>query len=165
MTELYIKNMVCDRCIKVVTGVLNDIGLEAQNIQLGKATLKKQPTAEQMHTVQESLQAEGFELLDDHRIKLVEQIKQLIINLVHYSHLDEFKENLSYYLSKKLQRDYHYLTNLFSSIENTTVEQYFILQKIEKVKELLVYDELSLSEIAYQLGYSSVAHLSSQFKK
>ena len=98
-------------------------------------------------------------------MKLIEQIKNEIINLVHYGDLDELAVNLSTLLSKKLLKDYNYLSNLFSSVENTTIEQYFILQKIEKVKELLVYGEQSLGEIAFKLGYSSVAHLSNQFKK
>jgi AraC-like DNA-binding protein len=122
-------------------------------------------TPEQMQQVKTALQAEGFEIIDDQRTKLVEQVKKLIIELVHYKELDEMKENLSEYLSRHLHKDYTYLTNLFSSVENNTIEQYFILQKIEKVKEWLVYGELTLSEMAFKLGYSSVAHLSSQFRK
>ena len=98
-------------------------------------------------------------------MKIIEQVKNAIVNLVHYGELDELNVNLSTLLSNKLHKDYNYLSNLFSSVESTTIEQYFILQKIEKVKELLVYDEFSLSQIAFKLGYSSVAHLSNQFKK
>ena len=118
-----------------------------------------------MQIIRKNLASEGFEVLDDQRVKLIEQIKNEIVQLVHYGELDEMRENLSGYLTGKLHRDYNYLSNLFSSIENTTIEQYFILQKIEKVKELLVYDELSLNQISFKLGYSSVAHLSGQFKK
>src|SRR5690606_4354279 len=110
------------------------------------------------------LAAEGFELLDDQKAKLVEEIKRSIIELVQDGELDEMNIRLSDYLAKKLHRDYHYLSTLFSSIDNTTIEQYFILQKIEKVKEWLAYNEYTLSEIAYKMGYSSVAHLSGQFK-
>lgn len=163
--ELSIKNMVCGRCIKTVANILKNAGLDVQSVQLGKAVMSDGISKEQLDAIRHQLAAEGFELLDDRRSKLVEQIKNEIIRLVHYGELDEMKQNLSDYLGGKLHRDYHYLSNLFSSVESTTIEQYFILQKIEKAKELLVYDELSLSQIAFRLGYSSVAHLSAQFKK
>ena len=165
MAEYNIKNMVCARCIKTVTGIFQRVGAEMKNIQLGAVETKGDLSSEQLNSIRESLLAEGFELLDDQKVKLIEQIKNEIVHLVHYGELDEMKVNLSTHLSKKLHKDYNYLSNLFSSVESTTIEQYFILQKIEKVKELLVYDELSLSEIAFKLGYSSVAHLSNQFKK
>ena len=163
--ELNIKNMVCGRCIKTVTNVLNEAGVKVLSIQLGKAIIPDGLPPEQLEVVRKKLEAEGFELLDNQKAKLVQQVKQLIIDLVHYGDLDEMKVNLSDYLADKLNKDYHYLTNLFSSVENSTIEQYFILQKIEKVKEWLVYDELTLSEMAFKLGYSSVAYLSGQFKK
>lgn len=163
--ELSIKNMVCTRCIKTVTGIFQQAGADIQNVRLGALETSNELSNEQLNAIRQKLLAEGFELLDDQKVKLIEQIKNEIVNLVHYSELDEMKVNLSTHLSNKLHKDYNYLSNLFSSVESTTIEQYFILQKIEKVKELLVYDELSLSEIAYKLGYSSVAHLSNQFKK
>ena len=160
-----IKNMVCARCIKTVTGIFQQAGADVQNVRLGSIETRNELSVEQLNTVRQSLLTEGFELLDDQKVKLIEQIKNEIINLVHYGELDEMLEKLSVYLTSKLHKDYNYLSNLFSSVEGTTIEQYFILQKIEKVKELLVYDELSLSQIAFKLGYSSVAHLSNQFKK
>jgi AraC-like DNA-binding protein len=156
--------MVCGRCIKVVSGIFREAGIPVTNIQLGKVVLKEVLTKEQEAVIRMRLEEEGFALLEAQKTRLVEQIRQLIIELVHYSDLDEMKENLSDYLAGKMHRDYNYLSNLFSATENTTIEQYFILQKIEKVKEWLVYDEFTLSEIAFKLGYSSVAHLSRQFK-
>ncbi|HEX7902860.1 MAG TPA: AraC family transcriptional regulator [Chitinophagaceae bacterium] len=163
--QIPVKNMVCDRCIKVVTDVFNNAGIRMKEIRLGMVETEEELTGEQQAAIRSVLAKEGFEWLDDQKIKLAEQIKQSIIQLVHYGNLDEMKENLSHYLSFKLHKDYHYLSNIFSSVENTTIEQYFILQKIEKVKEWLVYDELTLNEMAFKLGYSSVAHLSGQFKK
>jgi AraC-like DNA-binding protein len=157
--------MVCARCIKTVTGIFQHAGADIKNVRLGFVETSNDLDSGQINTIRKNLIAEGFELLDDQKTKLIEQIKNEIINLVHYSELDEMKMNLSTHLSNKLHKDYNYLSNLFSSVESTTIEQYFILQKIEKVKELLVYDELSLSEMAYKLGYSSVGHLSAQFKK
>ena len=163
--ELSIKNMVCNRCIKTVTRILSDAGLDVKSVELGNAKVADGFSKEMLDNVRNRLSAEGFELLDNQRSKLVEQIKNEIVNLVHYGELDEMKQNLSDFLAGRLLKDYNYLSNLFSSVESTTIEQYFILQKIEKAKELLVYDELSLSQIAFRLGYSSVAHLSGQFKK
>jgi len=163
--EYNVKNMVCARCIKTVTGIFQQAGAEIKNVRLGFVETNNKLDSEQLNTIRKNLILEGFELLDDHKTKMIEQIKNEIINLVHYGELDEMKTNISTHLSNKLHKDYNYLSNLFSSVESTTIEQYFILQKIEKVKELLVYDELTLSEIAYKLGYSSVAHLSNQFKK
>lgn len=157
--------MVCARCIKTVTGIFQQAGAGIQNARLGSVETRNEISKDQLNTIRQNLLTEGFELLDDQKTKLIVQIKTEIINLVHYGELDEMKVKLSSHLSAKLNKDYNYLSNLFSSVESTTIEQYFILQKIEKVKELLVYDELSLSEIAFTLGYSSVAHLSNQFKK
>jgi len=163
--KLYIKNMVCDRCIMAVENKLADLKIEAKNIELGIVELGKQTlTTDQLHHLSEQLHALGFELIDDKRGRLIDRIKTIIIEQVHYQeHQTPFK--LSAYLAEELHYDYNYLSNLFSSIEGITIEQYYIQQKIERVKELLVYDELSLSEIAFQLGYSSVAYLSNQFKK
>ena len=163
--ELNIKNMVCARCIKTVTGIFQQAGAEIKTIRLGAVETIDALNAEQLNNIRQNLALEGFELLDDQKMKLIEQIKNAIVDLVHYGELDEMNVNLSTHLTNKLHKDYSYLSNLFSSVENTTIEQYFILQKIEKTKELLVYDELSLNQIADKLGYSSVAHLSNQFKK
>jgi len=119
---------------------------------------------EQRKKLSNSLQCLGFSLIDNKRARMIEQIKTAIIELVHYND-NNLKVNLSDYLSDKMKHDYNYISNLFSEVEGTTIEKYFIAQKIEKVKELLVYDELTLNEIAYKLNYSSVAHLSAQFKK
>ena len=164
MSILFIKNMVCNRCIMVVQDEMNKLGLEVENIKLGEVTLKKELTSGERDALEIALVALGFQLIDDKKSRIIEQIKNVIIELVHYQDNDA-KTNLSEILSKKLHHDYNYLSNLFSEVESTTIEKYFIAQKIERVKELLVYDELSLSEIAFQLNYSSVAYLSNQFKK
>lgn len=165
MQQINVKNMVCPRCIKSVAGIFRSAGAKLKQVELGVVLLEEELPADTLQQVRKNLEAEGFEIIDDQRAKIVEQVKKLIIELVHYSELDEMKQNLSDYLGQQLQRDYTYLSNLFSSIENTTIEQYFILQKIEKAKEWLVYDEFTLSEIAFRLNYSSVSHLSNQFKK
>lgn len=164
-TVLHIKNMVCPRCVKMVKYVLEHEGQVVQDVTLGKAVLETSPDAEATARIAKALQDEGFLLLDDRKTQIVEAIKNFVVETVHYGELDEMNENFSTLLSAKLQKDYHMLSKLFSETENTTIEQFIIQQKIEKVKELLVYGELTLSEIAYKLGYSSVAHLSGQFKK
>lgn len=164
MTILYIKNMVCNRCIMVVKQELEKLNLQPTRVSLGEVELALTPTEEQLHELNDNLNQFGFELLDDNKKKIIEKIRGIIIKNVHYNE-DDRKEKFSEILSKALHKDYSYLSNLFSEVEGITIEKYIINQKIEKVKELLVYDELSLSEIAYKLGYSSVAHLSSQFKK
>ena len=133
--DLSIKNMVCGRCLKTITTILKETGVEIHSVQLGKAIIGDGMTPEQLQKLRKKLEAEGFELLDNQKAKLIQHIKQHIIELVHYNELDQMNENLSGYLARNLNKDYHYLTNLFSSIENTTIEQYFILQKIEKVLE------------------------------
>lgn len=164
MTTLFIKNMVCNRCIMVVQNELDKLDLSAISIKLGEVVFEKEPTIEEKQNLAEALSVLGFEMIDDKKSRMIEQIKNVIIDLVHHKDNDA-KTNLSDILSKKLNHDYNYLSNLFSEVESTTIEKYFIAQKIERVKELLVYDELSLSEIAFQLNYSSVAYLSNQFKK
>ena len=164
MKHLYIKNMVCNRCINSVRSLLNELNLHYNNIQLGEVELDKALDKQQEALLREKLQGAGFELLDDSKRRIIEKIKTIIIGLVHYGKNDE-RYTLSELLSSSLHKDYSYLSHLFSEVEGTTIEKYLINQKVEKVKELLVYDELSLSEIAFQLGYSSVAHLSAQFKK
>ncbi|MBX3162984.1 MAG: helix-turn-helix transcriptional regulator [Bacteroidetes bacterium] len=164
MNTVFIKNMVCNRCIMVVQNELDKLGLEVKNIKLGEVNLDKELTSEQKDKLDNALIPLGFEVIDDKKSRIIEKIKNIIIDLVHYQNNDS-KINLSEVLSNQLHHDYNYLSNLFSEVEGTTIEKYFIAQKIEKVKELLVYDELSLSEIASRLNYSSVAYLSNQFKK
>lgn len=156
--------MVCNRCIMAVQNELDKLGLPVKNIGLGEVTLKKEPDPEERIKLKNALGPLGFEVIDDKKSRIIEKIKNVIIDLVHYQDND-IKTNLSEVLGDKLQHDYNYLSNLFSEVEGTTIEKYFIAQRIEKVKELLVYDELSLSEIAFRLNYSSVAYLSNQFKK
>lgn len=164
MSTLFIKNMVCNRCIMVVHSEMEKLDLDVKSIKLGEVILDKELSNEEKNTLEKNLTQLGFELIDDRKSRIIEQIKNIIIDQVHHRE-NEMKNNLSDVLSNKLHHDYNYLSNLFSEIEGTTIEKYFIAQKIEKVKELLVYDELSLSEIAFQLNYSSVAYLSNQFKK
>jgi AraC-like DNA-binding protein len=156
--------MVCNRCITAVKNILDGLNFQYASIQLGEVALSKEPTDKQLSLFKDNLQQLGFELLDDAKKKLIENIKTIIIEHVHYKEGDE-QYNLSEILSSKMRKDYSYLSHLFSEVEGVTIEKYLINQKVERIKELLVYDELSLNEIAYQLGYSSVAHLSSQFKK
>ena len=163
-STIFIRNMVCNRCIMVVQNLLDGLGIAATNVKLGEAELATGLTAEEKGFLGAALVKLGFELIDDKKSRIIEKIKTIIIELVHHRD-NEAKTNLSDILSVALHHDYPYLSNLFSEVEGTTIEKYFIAQKIEKVKELLVYDELSLSEIAFRLNYSSVSHLSSQFKK
>ena len=164
MTTLFIKNMVCNRGIMVVQNELEKLGLTVKNIKLGEVTLDKELPENVKTNLVKALTVLGFELIDDKKSRIIEKIKNIIIDLVHHQD-GETKYNLSDVLNSKIHHDYNYLSNLFSEIEGTTIEKYFIAQKIEKVKELLVYNELSLSEIALRLNYSSVAYLSNQFKK
>ena len=161
---LFIKNMVCNRCILVIQNELDKLGIGVKSIKLGEVILEKELTSDEKEHLDKILLDLGFEIIDDKKSRIIEKIKNLIINLVHHQD-SETKVNLSELLSNELHHDYNYLSNLFSEVEGTTIEKYFIAQKIEKVKELLVYDELSLSEIAFRLHYSSVAYLSNQFKK
>lgn len=164
MPTLYIKNMVCNRCIMVVEHELEKANIHDAQVKLGEVILAKEPTDEQIQQFTKRIESLGFERIDDKKSRLVAQIKNQIIKLVHYDD-NHSKTNLSEWISSLLHQDYSYLSNLFSEIEGTTIEKYYIAQKIEKVKELLVYNELSLSEIADRLNYSSVAYLSNQFKK
>lgn len=156
--------MVCSRCKMVVKSELEKLGLQTISVELGEVELQNEITESQKEVLLQNLHSLGFDLLDDKKSKTIEKIKTLIIDLVHHKN-NELKTNLSDYLAENLSQDYNTLSNLFSEIENTTIEKYFISQKIEKVKELLIYNELSLSEIADILNYSNVAHLSNQFKK
>ena len=156
--------MVCDRCKMVVQSELEKLELQPLSIKLGEIELQEELNPAKKEQLATILQSLGFSLIDDKRSRLIEQIKGIIIELVH-RHNSELKVNLSDYLTARLPYDYNYISNLFSEVEGRTIENYFITQKIERVKELLVYDELTLSEIAFSLNYSSVAHLSGQFKK
>lgn len=162
--KLYIRNMVCSRCKMVVKSVFEKIGINPVAVELGEVELKNDIQENQKQELLKSLRAIGFDLIDDKKSKTIDKIKTLIIDLVQNKNND-LKSNLSDYLSQELHQDYNTLSNLFSEVENTTIEKYFMNLKIEKVKELIIYDELSLSEIAYTLNYSSVSHLSNQFKK
>ena len=157
--------MVCNRCIKVVKEELSNLGYQIRTIELGEVTLKEGLLGKDIELISQVLTHNGFELIDDRKSKIINRIKTLIIEFIHYDREKPEYMNLSDFLAKEIGHDYSYLSNLFSSVEGITIEKYLINQKIEKVKELLVYDELSLNEISYQLGYSSVQHLSSQFKK
>lgn len=161
---LHIKNMVCNRCKMVVKSELKKLGINPLNIELGEVTIEKDLDASEKERLDIVLKELGFELIDDKKGRYIEKIKSLIIKLIHEQNND-LKITLSDYLTQNVYHDYFYLSNLFSEIEGTTIEKYFIAQKIERVKELLAYKELSLGEIAFQLNYSSVAHLSNQFKK
>ncbi|MFT3932754.1 MAG: AraC family transcriptional regulator [Chitinophagaceae bacterium] len=164
ISPLHIKNMVCNRCIAAVRNLLDEQEINYAAVKLGEVVLAKSLSEKQANQLKTKLALAGFELLDDAKSKLIEKIKTIIIESVHYNEADK-KYNLSSLLATKLHKDYSYLSHLFSDVEGITIEKYAILQKIEKIKELLAYDELSLSEIAFQLGYSSTAHLSAQFKK
>ena len=156
--------MVCNRCIMVVGQELEKLGLHPERISLGEVVLKEDLTNEQLHKLDLALESKGFERIDDRKSRIIESIKNKVIQLVHQSGIDR-KLNWSTILSEELHLEYNYLSSLFSSVEGVTLEHYIIHQKIEKAKELLFYDELNLTQIADQLGYSSVAHLSAQFKK
>lgn len=156
--------MVCNRCETAVKLEMEKLGLDLISVELGEVEVQGNISANDRQKLAQGLSALGFELVEDKKTQTITRIKSLIIELVHY-HDNELKITLSNYLSDRLNLDYTYISNLFSEVEGITIERYFIAQKIEKVKELLVYDELSLSEIAYRLNYSSVAYLSYQFKK
>jgi len=164
--KLYIKNMVCDRCIRVVKEELDKLGIGLNHIELGEVETITELDHDALAKVKQTLQSNGFELLDDKRATLVESIRTLIIEEVQYLKGNKpAAVNFSDYLSQKTGYEYSYLSNLFSSETGQTIEQYIIAQKVEKVKEWLSYNELSLSEMAWRLSYSSSAHLSNQFKK
>ncbi len=163
---LYIRNMVCQRCVQAVGEAFSSVGLHANKIELGEVDLGvSHLSPEQLAALDKALDERGFERIDDRKARLIEAIKNKVIKMIHHSDRVDRKYNWSTQLSEELHYDYNYLSNLFSAVEGITLEQYIIRQKIEKVKELLFYDELSLGEIAHKLGYSSVAHLSGQFKK
>ncbi|HCE58646.1 MAG TPA: AraC family transcriptional regulator [Prolixibacteraceae bacterium] len=160
----FVKNMVCNRCIMAVQQVFEKLGNQPVHISLGNVETKDPIPDNNLELLRKSLESYGFELIDDTKSRIIEKIKNVIIQSVHHNN-EDLKINYSSYIESQLNRDYTYLSSLFSEVEGTTIEKYIILQKIERVKELLVYDELTLSEIAYKMGYSNVAYLSNQFKK
>lgn len=165
-TTLLVKNMVCNRCIKVVREELEKLGLDVRSIILGEVVVNGNQESLPLEKIRQALEENGFELIEDKKAKTIEQIKLAILDLVRRDEdKNPLNENYSEYIVEKIGMDYHYISSLFSSVENITIEQYIILQKIERAKELLKYGELTLSEIAFRLGYSSVQHLSNQFKK
>jgi AraC-like DNA-binding protein len=162
--KLYIKYMVSLRCKMMVKAELDKLGLRYGTVDLGMVEMLDDVTEQQHEQLKVNLLKSGLELLDDKRSILIEKIKNVIIEMIHYE--DEIpKTNYSDYISQKLNYDYTYLSNIFSEVKGITIQQFIIINKIERVKELLLYDELNLTEISYKLHYSSVAHLSNQFKK
>jgi len=159
---LFVRNMVCDRCIRVVTQELGKLRLDVRSVTLGEVTLTGSLRDLPMNQIKNTLEENGFELIEDRKARIIEQLKLAIIKLVRET--GDRKLKYSAYLSKELGLEYHFLSTLFSSVENVTIEQYIIRQRVERTKELLKYGELTVSEIAFELGYSSVQHLSNQFK-
>ena len=163
MSTLYIKNMVCDRCKMAVSQTLQQVGLHPAKVELGEVSIEEDPSFVQLSTLRAALKELGFELLDDRRQQIIDHIKSALIRLVHY-HDNQSSTNLSDYLSSELRQDYSALSKLFSEVEGKTIERYYIELRIERVKEFICYDELTLTQIALRMNYSSVAYLSSQFK-
>lgn len=163
--KLIIKNMVCHRCILAVTAEARKLGLHPVSVNLGELMIAEEQISDtELARFDKALQELGFERIDDSRSRIIEKIKNVVVDRVH-QHEEGIRTTWSDLISSELHYDYNYLSNLFSSVEGITLEQYIIRQKIEKVKELLLYDELSLGEIAWKMGYNSAAYLSNQFKK
>ena len=165
-TTVLVKNMVCQRCVMAVEAILKTVGIPFQKVIFGEIHLYDELSDEQKLYLKTKLDKIGFEMIDNHTSGIVEKIKQLIIKRARNEVADvERKIKLSIYIADRVYHEYTYLSSLFSAIEGRTIENYFIEQRIEKAKELLIYDQLTLSQIAFELEYSSAAHLSSQFKK
>jgi len=163
---LHIKNMVCNRCIKVVREELEKLKYTVEKIELGEVVITSDKKKFQLDKIKKSLEENGFELIDSRNANIIERVKILIIKLIHHNTTENQSDiDLHDEIIKEAGLSYQYVSSLFSSMEGITIEKFIIHQKIEKVKELIVYDKLTLSEIAYRLGYSSVQHLSNQFKK
>ena len=162
---LSIKNMVCDRCTLAVKQQLEKLNYTVAHITLGKAEIAEDPGEPDLLALRTALHDLGFELINNEKEQLIERIKNVIITQIHHSDLSELHINYSELIAQNLKKDYTYLSKIFSEAEQTTIERYIIQQKIEKVKELLEYEELNLNEISWKMGYSSSAHLSAQFKK
>jgi AraC-like DNA-binding protein len=163
--KLYIKNMVCPRCIMAVKDILDKLNIEYIDVRLGEAIISQPKSSIDIQTLKNELEAIGFELIQDQQVQYVEKIKSLIIDLIRNPEENKNPYNYSRFISDQIGKDYHYLSKLFSEKEGITIEKYLILQRIEYVKELLIYNEYNLSEIADKLNYSSVSHLSNQFKQ
>lgn len=157
--------MVCDRCIRAVNNIFSKNNFSVKNVELGEIEIEEKNLGERVGIVEEELKKEGFEIVDEKKAKIIEGIKNVIINLVHHNKSANKDLKYSQIFEQKLLKDYSFLSRIFSETEGVTIENYIIRQRIERVKELLLYDEKTLSEIAYEMNYSSVAHLSSQFKK
>ena len=162
--KIYIKNMVSNSCRFAVKDALNKLNVPYIRINLGEVEVKKNISKNQRENLKVALQKMGFELMNDRRTILIEKVKNTIVEMVHYAD-DMIKVNFSDYLSHKLNYDYTYLSNLFTEVQGTNIQHFILLHKAERIKELISYDELTISEIAYKMNYSSVAHLSNQFKK
>ena len=162
--KLHIKYMVSNRCKMAVKEELKKMGLHFIVVELGEVEIMEKISVEERELLKTALLASGLELMDDRRSVLIERIKNVIIEMVHHSD-EEIRVNFSHYLSEKLNHDYTYLANLFSEVQGTTIEQFIIAHKIERIKELIIYGEHNITEIAWKMNYSSVAHLSNQFKK
>jgi AraC-like DNA-binding protein len=162
--KLIIKNMVCPRCITSVEELLKKNDLKTKYVRLGEVELEVEPNKDQLQQLGEDLKSRGFELLDDQKMQLIEQVKNLLIQKVQSGNIEDHF-SVSKYLGSHIFKDYSSISRLFSEVEGITIEQFLILQKIEKTKEWLIYDEQSLSQVAFNLGYSSTQHLSNQFKK
>lgn len=161
---IHIKNMVCDRCQMIVRQQLENLGFTVKQIALGSAEIAPDPDEDQTQLIAAALKVPGFELISKETDKTVEAIKNVVIELVHHSDLSEMNTSYSDLIANRLGKDYAHLSRLFSNSQDMTIERFIIQQKTEKIKELLEYGELNLNEIAYQMGYSSSAHLSTQFK-
>jgi AraC family transcriptional regulator len=164
MTSIHIKNMVCPRCITAVNNLLTEMGLTPVSVELGVAKTEEQLSEEQLKELNKNLEALGFERIEDRNKQLVDKIKTQIIEKIHHGKVHQ-GFNWSKWLSDTIYHDYKLLSHLFSGLEGITIEQFIIKQKIEKVKELIAYNQMNFSEIAYAIGYSSPAHMSNQFRK
>jgi AraC-like DNA-binding protein len=163
--QLFIKNMVCQRCILAVKSEAEKLGIHHADISLGQMKFHEaKPEAQVMERLKSALRNLGFEIIDDKKSRLIDRVKTILIEKIHRSD-GELRNSWSEIIAAELQYEYNYISNLFSAVEGITIEQYIIRQKVEKVKELLFYDELTLSEISYRMGYSSAAYLTNQFKK
>lgn len=161
---LRIKNMVCDRCLMIVRQQLESLGFHVNEVILGQADITPEPDEERVQLIASALKVPGFELISSETEKTVEAIKNVVIDLIHHSDLSEMNVTFSDMISRRVGKDYAYLSRLFSNSQDKTIERYIIEQKVERIKELLEYGELNFNEIAYRMGYSSSAHLSTQFK-
>jgi AraC-like DNA-binding protein len=161
---IYIKNMACLHCQLVVKSELEKLGVNKAVVNQGEVRITQEMSPFKKEQLNLALKRSGFELMDPRKVAIVKRIRNIVDEMVHYSE-DQMKSILPGYLSKKLRYDYEYLAELFSEVYNTTIEKYFVLSKIEKVKELIVYYRLNLTEVSYQLNYNSVAHLTNQFKE